>query len=60
MFTGDDYNYVGLIEGDGQRYSDALLGAFAAVAPNASAAIQALDAGNSAAFRTILRRRGIK
>ena len=46
MFTGDDFNYVGLIEGDGQRHSDALLGAFAAIAPNASAAIQALDAGD--------------
>ena len=54
MFTGDDYNYVGLIEGDGQRHSDALLGAFAAVAPNASAAIQALDAGDPAEYRRIL------
>ena len=54
LFTGDDYNYVGLIEGDGQRHSDALLGAFAAVAPNASAAIQALDAGDPAEYRRIL------
>ena len=54
MFTGDDYNYVGLIEGDGQRHSDALLGAFAAVAPNASAAIQALDAGEPGEYRRIL------
>jgi Protein of unknown function (DUF993) len=54
LFTGDDYNYVGLIEGDGERHSDALLGAFAAVAPNASAAIQALDAGDPAAYRRIL------
>jgi hypothetical protein len=54
LFTGDDYNYVGLIEGDGERYSDALLGAFAAVAPNASAAIQALDAGDPAEYRRIL------
>jgi hypothetical protein len=54
MFTGDDFNYVGLIEGDGERYSDALLGAFAAVAPNASAAIQALDAGDPAGYRRIL------
>jgi hypothetical protein len=54
LFTGDDYNYVGLIEGDGERYSDALLGAFAAVAPNASAAIQALDAGDPAEYRAIL------
>jgi hypothetical protein len=54
LFTGDDYNYVGLIEGDGERHSDALLGAFAAVAPNASAAIQALDAGDRAGYRRIL------
>jgi hypothetical protein len=54
LFTGDDYNYVGLIEGDGERYSDALLGAFAVVAPNASAAIQALDAGDPAEYRRIL------
>jgi hypothetical protein len=54
LFTGDDYNYVDLIAGDGERYSDALLGAFAAVAPNASAAIQALDAGEPAEYRRIL------
>jgi hypothetical protein len=54
LFTGDDFNYVGLIEGDGRRHSDALLGAFAAVAPNASAAIQALDAQDLAAYRRIL------
>ena len=61
MFTGDDFNYVGLIAGDtsagsepAPRHSDALLGAFAAVAPNASAAIQALDAGNPAEYHRIL------
>ncbi|MCD1572971.1 DUF993 family protein [Agromyces mediolanus] len=66
MFTGDDFHYVGLIEGDGTNgdatggdaparpYSDALLGAFAAVAPNASAAIQALDAGDVGSYRAIL------
>ncbi|GAA2445781.1 DUF993 family protein [Agromyces soli] len=65
MFTGDDFHYVGLIEGEGEGagaaddgparpYSDALLGAFAAVAPNASAAIQALDAGDVGAYRAIL------
>lgn len=54
MFTGDDYNYVGLIEGDGRRHSDALLGAFAALAPAASAAIQALDAADGAGYRRIL------
>jgi hypothetical protein len=54
LFTGDDYHYVDLIAGDGERHSDALLGAFACVAPNASAAIQALDAGDVAAYRRIL------
>lgn len=61
MFTGDDFNYVGLIAGDDPgstggtaRHSDALLGAFAAVAPNASAAIQALDAGDPDAYHRIL------
>lgn len=54
MFTGDDFNYVGLIAGDGERHSDALLGAFAALAPSASAAIQALDAGDERGYRDIL------
>lgn len=54
MFTGDDYNYVGLIAGDGEQHSDALLGAFAALAPSASAAIQALDAGDADRYRDIL------
>ncbi|MCA1308087.1 dihydrodipicolinate synthase family protein [Microbacterium esteraromaticum] len=57
MFTGDDFNYVSLIgdSGVGERsYSDALLGAFAAITPVASAAIQALDAGDHAAYARIL------
>ncbi|GAA2866977.1 dihydrodipicolinate synthase family protein [Microbacterium arabinogalactanolyticum] len=57
MFTGDDFNYVSLIgdSGTGARpYSDALLGAFAAITPVASAAIQALDAGDAAAYQRIL------
>ena len=57
MFTGDDFNYVSLI-GDSQvgrrSYSDALLGAFAAITPVASAAIQALDAGDHDEYRRIL------
>ncbi|MEV5069674.1 dihydrodipicolinate synthase family protein [Microbacterium sp. LMI12-1-1.1] len=90
MFTGDDFNYVGLIGGDsirslsergtsqtkraepiddvgsgrldsqarsttgGKQHSDALLGAFAAITPVASAAIQALDAGDPARYLEIL------
>jgi hypothetical protein len=51
LYTGDDYNYPELIEGDGVHYSDALLGAFAAIAPAASAALSALDAGDVDGYR---------
>ncbi len=54
MFTGDDFNYVSLIGGDSSGHSDALLGAFAALGPHASAAIQALDAGDEGAYGSIL------
>ena len=58
MFTGDDFNYVGLIGGDtvgqGDGHSDALLGAFAAITPVASAAIQALDAGDPDLYLALL------
>jgi hypothetical protein len=50
VFTGDDYNYVDLIAGG----SDALLGAFAAIAPFASAAIARLDVGDEPGYRDIL------
>jgi hypothetical protein len=46
LYTGDDFNYPELIRGDGTYHSDALLGAFAAVAPAASAALAALDNGD--------------
>lgn len=54
MYTGDDFNYAELIEGDDQGYSDALLGIFDAIAPAASAALQALGNGDSATFNKIL------
>lgn len=54
MYTGDDFNYDELIRGDGSYYSDALLGIFDAIAPAASAAIQALDRGDSAEYARIL------
>jgi hypothetical protein len=54
VFTGDDFNYVDLIAGDGTRHSDALLGAFAAVPRFASAAFARLDAGDVRGFREIL------
>jgi hypothetical protein len=54
VFTGDDYNYVDLIAGDATFSSDALLGAFAAIGPFASAAFARLDRGDEAGFRDIL------
>jgi hypothetical protein len=54
MFTGDDFDYPTTIAGDGERYSDALLGAFDMIAPAASAALSALDEGDSNRFDTIL------
>lgn len=42
LYTGDDFNYAPLIEGDGTHHSHALLGAFAAIAPVASQALEAL------------------
>ena len=54
MFTGDDFHYPELILGDGEATSDALLGIFDAIAPAASAALQALDAGDEARFRELL------
>ena len=53
MFTGDDFNYPELIKGDERGFSHALLGIFDAIAPQASAAIQCLDAGNPAEYERI-------
>jgi len=54
MYTGDDFNYPQLIEGDGERASDALLGIFDAIAPAASAALARLASGDAKGFREIL------
>jgi uncharacterized protein DUF993 len=54
MYTGDDFNYAELIEGDAHGYSDALLGIFDAIAPAASAALSALAAEDLAKFHSIL------
>jgi hypothetical protein len=54
MYTGDDFNFAELIEGDGKNYSDALLGIFDAIAPAASAALSALAAKDSAGYHDIL------
>jgi len=54
MFTGDDFNYPELIEGDEQGFSHALLGIFDPLAAAAAYAVDQLGKGNSAAFRTTL------
>ena len=54
MFTGDDFDYPTTIGGDGKHHSDALLGAFDMIAPAASAALLALDAGDRTQFEAIL------
>jgi hypothetical protein len=54
MYTGDDFDYPTTIRGDGQRHSDALLGIFDVIAPAASAALHALDAGDLARYESIL------
>ena len=54
MYTGDDFNYAELIEGDTEGHSDALLGIFDAIAPAASAALAALAKNDRKTFREIL------
>jgi dihydrodipicolinate synthase/N-acetylneuraminate lyase len=50
LYTGDDYHYAELIKGDELGYSDALLGAFAAITFPAAAALAALDQGDLAGY----------
>lgn len=54
LYTGDDFNYPELILGDDTHHSDALLGIFAAIAPAASVALQALDAGDVDSYRAAI------
>ena len=53
LYTGDDFNYAALIEGDGQHYSHALLGIFAAIAPAASQALEALAQGDRETYHRL-------
>ena len=55
MYTGDDFNFAELIEGDARGHSDALLGIFDSIAPAASAALSALAANDKTAYHNILR-----
>lgn len=54
LYTGDDFNYAPLIEGDGTHYSHALLGIFAAIAPAASQALEALALDDLGTYRALL------
>ncbi|GIE34071.1 hypothetical protein Ait01nite_071160 [Actinoplanes italicus] len=54
MYTGDDFNYPTLIMGDDKGYSDALLGIFAAIAPAAAGALEALDRGDRESYNRCL------
>jgi hypothetical protein len=53
LYTGDDFNYAPLIEGDGTHYSHALLGIFAAIAPAASQALEALAKGDTETYHAL-------
>ena len=54
MYTGDDFNYPALIEGDAEGHSHALLGIFDPIAPAASAALSALAEGDVPTYRRLL------
>ena len=50
MYTGDDFNYPDLIEGDDQGFSHALLGIFDPIAGAAARALTALAAGDAGGY----------
>ncbi|HEY4637688.1 MAG TPA: dihydrodipicolinate synthase family protein [Burkholderiales bacterium] len=54
MYTGDDFNFAELIEGDAQGYSDALLGIFDVIAPAASQALTYLSIQDKARYHEVL------
>ncbi|NKK67133.1 DUF993 family protein [Rhizobium leguminosarum bv. viciae] len=54
MYTGDDFNYAELIAGDEEGHSDVLLGIFDAIAPAASAALEALGRKSNHEFFDLL------
>jgi len=53
LYTGDDFNYAALIEGEGTHYSHALLGIFAGIAPAAAQALEALAKGDSGTYHAL-------
>jgi len=54
MYTGDDFNFAELIEGDAQGYSDALLGIFDSIAPAASQALTHLSNNERSDYHEVL------
>jgi hypothetical protein len=54
LYTGDDFNYPGLIRGDELGHSDALLGVFDGIARPAAAALRALDTGDLTAYDALM------
>jgi hypothetical protein len=54
MYTGDDFNFAELIEGDAQGHSDALLGIFDSIAPAASQALSFLSNEENAKYHETL------
>ncbi len=54
MYTGDDFNYPELIEGDAEGHSHALLGIFDPLAPAAAFALSRLKDGDAKGFRAVL------
>ena len=54
MYTGDDFNFAELIEGDAQGHSDALLGIFDSIAPAASQALSFLSSDEKAKYHEVL------
>ncbi len=54
MYTGDDFNYPALIKGDKEGFSHALLGIFDAIAPAASAGLEALAKGDTRLYGALM------
>jgi hypothetical protein len=54
MYTGDDFNFAELIEGDAQGHSDALLGILDSIAPAASHALSALASNDKRTYHEVL------
>jgi hypothetical protein len=54
MYTGDDFNFAELIEGDEHGYSDALLGIFDSIAPAASQALSHLSEKQNGKYHEVL------